>query len=298
MSLQEKFDSALALLNSHNDAIGGKEKTGFVNPERFLDCIKASGGTSEERLKGFSYEDILNCLPISANPIGVSIKPVPLAKDIAKVFRGKSEDEEKRPIGNKKADKMTLKELVENFDPEDLDNSVTKRLKEIAKDNKFIVYVSGRTLDIESTFKILKEIKDGFGGRDNIDADNQTKKVYKIGELPNFLADENPLYPSRKLRPDGTCDQTGRSWDGVPFNVRQLIRVAIDINELVVDIDSANNVIDMAISSDAFTKLRKRYRNSSVRFDELAETDDLPKLKVPIKKGGGHILNEGKKINW
>jgi hypothetical protein len=70
------------------------------------------------------------------------------------------------------------------------------------------------------------------------------------------------------------------------------------MNELDVNIDSANNVIDMAIGDDAFSKLRKRYRKCSVRFDELAETDSLPKLKVPMKKAEGHILNEGKKINW
>jgi hypothetical protein len=296
MSLQEKFDSALALVNSHNNAIG-ENKPGFVNPEQFIDCIKASGGTTEDRLKGFSYEDILNCLPSNTNPAGVTIKPIYLAKDIAKVFRDKVE-EEKRPVGNKKADRMTLKELIENFDPEDFDNAVAKRLREIVKDNKFIVYSSGRTVDIETTSKLLTEIKNGFGGLDNIDVKGQTKKVYKLGELPNFLADENPLYPNRKLRPDGTCDQTGRSWEDVPLNVRQLIRVAIDIDELDVNIDLANNVIDMAIADDAFNKLRKRYRNSAVRFDELAETDNLPKLKVPMKKGEGNIFNEGKKVNW
>jgi hypothetical protein len=297
MSLQEKFDSALALVTSHNTAIG-ENKPGFVNPEQFIDCIKASGGTTEDRLKGFSYEDILNCLPSSTNPAGVTIKPIYLAKDIAKVFRDKTTEEETRPIGNKKADRMTLKELVENFDPEDFNNAVAKRLREIVKDHKFVVFFSGRTVDSEATLKLLKEVKDGFGGRDDIDVNGQIKKVYKLGELPNFLADENPLYPGRKLRPDGTCDQTGRSWEDVPLNVRQLIRVAINMNELDVNINSANTTIDMAIGNTAFNNLRKIYRKSSVMFDELAESDNLPKLKVPMKRGEGHILNEGKKINW
>lgn len=283
MTLQEKFDAVLFLLKSHNDVIG-VNNPGFVDPDKFIANIKAIGGTNEEVLKGFSYEDIITCLPTS------SLKPVPLAKAVAKVFRDK---EEEKYVSSKKADKMTLRELVDSFDPEDCTNSVANRLGKISKSEPFVVFSSGRLVDAETTFKIIQEIKSGYSGRNDIDVNGVTKKVYKIGEYPDHFADENPLYKGRALRPDGTCDQTGRSWDGVGIEVRQFVRLALETGELAVNIETAHSILDIVVGSDALVKLRKRYRKSSTKFDELAQIGNLPKLKITLKKD---TFLEGKKV--
>lgn len=296
MSYNDRIEAALAAIQQHNEAVG-ENKPGYLNPDEFISKIKAYGGTSEDRLSAMMWEDILACMPGDS-------KPNMLAKDIAKIFRKSDQpapaNNEKRPVSGKKAEKMTLRELIEAFDPEDYSNPVGQRLNAITKGQPFIVYSDGRLVDVETTFKLATEIKSGYSGREDVDVNGAIKKVYRLGELPENYADENPLYRDRPLRPDGTCDQTGRSWEGVDLNIRQFVRVAMDTGELRVTHELAHDTMDMVMEADALKKLRQRYRKSAVEFDELAKTGDLPTLKIPLAGGseGGNPFDGGKKVMW
>lgn len=286
MSIQEMYDAALAVINEHNSVIG-QGKPGFIDPDKSLSSIKAAGGTTVDRLKSLSYEDILSCMPALYNNDGVTVKPIAIAKDIAKIFRGKEDAKvENRPVSAKKAEKMTLLELVQNYDPEE-DNLVSKRLKEVSRNEPFIVFSSGRTVDIDTTLKLLQEVKQGYEGRQNTDVNGEPKEVYVVGGLPDNFVDENPLYRNRPLRPDGTCDQTGRSWNGVDMKVRQLIRLAIETDELTVSIEKAHDVLDLVMSDSPWNKLVGRYRKAAVEFKRLEGMGKLPMLKLVLKKDKG-----------
>lgn len=301
MALQDKFDSALALVKEHNSVVGDG-KPGYIQPEAFIQNLKIAGGTTEERLKGFSYEDILSCMT-AANTNASIVKPTALAKDIAKLFRGKEEttSSEGKPISGKKADKMTLRELVEHYDPEE-ENAVTKRLKEISRGERFIVFSSGRSIDVDATFKLLQEVKQGFDGRRDYEVNGEIKEVHPIGSLPDNFVDENPLYKNRPLRPDGTCDQTGRSWEGVSTTIRQFVRIAMGTGEIDdINIDKAHSIIDMVVGDNALAKLRLRYRKAAIEFDKLQNIGNLPKLKLVLKKGAGTAtrpFDGAKKVQW
>jgi hypothetical protein len=301
MTVQEMFDAALAVVNEHNSVVG-QGNPGYLDPNQFQQCIKAAGGTTGDRLKSLSYEDILACMP-SAN----GVKPIALAKDIAKIFRGKenpTNTHEARPVSAKKADKMTLRELVEAYDPEESENPVGKRLKEISRGEKFIVFASGRTVDVESTVKLLQEVKQGYPGRDNYDVGGDIKEVHRVGDLPDNFVDENPLYRQRPLRPDGTCDQTNRSWNGVPMMVRQLIRVAMDTSSLKdISFERVHDIMDMVMDTAAFAKLSQRYPQATVEFKKLESIGKLPTLKLVLKveKGAGRSnrpFDNAKKVEW
>lgn len=304
MSLQEKFEAARVVLEQHNTILGGPEASGYVNADNFEKCIKLAGGTSEDRLKAMSYEDILQCLP--AVPAGGHpIKPVGLAKDIAKIFRGKEEtSHEARPVSAKKADKMNLRELVEAYDPEESENSVGKRLKDISRGEKFIVFAAGRTVDVETTYKLLQEVKQGYEGRENIEVGSEIKEVHAVGVLPDNFVDENPLYRGRPLRPDGTCDQTNRSWNGVSMKVRQFIRVAMDHGDLKnISFERVHDIMDMAMEGNVYEKLAKRYPGAAIEFNKLEGMGKLPTLKLVLKKGkeaGGanRPFDKAKKVSW
>lgn len=304
MSFNDRIQAAQAVIAEHNDAIGGNSKPGYVDPEQFISCIKATGGTSEERLAQLSHEDILECLPAINTPAGGAVKPRILAKAIASVFRKDSKTDptntdEKRPVSAKKADRMTPRELVEAFDAEDHNNAVGERLLSMSKGEPFVVFSSGRTVDVETTLKLLMEVKQGYKGRSDVDVGGAIKKVYRIGELPENYADENPLYRGRPLRPDGTCDQTGRSWEGVPLEVRQFVRVAMETGELKVTHEQAHNTLDMVMEPDALAKLRKRYRQSAIQFDELQKTGNLPTLKIELGGSEGNSpFADGKRVVW
>lgn len=298
MAIQDKFDAALALIKEHNDVIGGPEKPGYVDPDKFISCIKAAGGTTEDRLKNFNYEEITPCMPKTDG-----ITPLALVKDIAKIFRGKDAvvKEENRPISGKKADRMTRRELVECYDPTESDNAVGKRLREISKGEKFIVFSTGRTVDVDTTVKLLDEIKNNFPGRTDITVGEEIKPTYAVGEVPDNYVEENPLYRNRPLRPDGTCDQTGRSWAGIPLRTRQLIRVAMDIRLVDVNLELAHQIMDIALADDGFNKLRLRYRQAAVKFDEYDKEGTLPKLRLILGNkaaSGGGPFDNGKIVGF
>lgn len=307
MSYNDLIDAAVAAINQHNEAVG-EGKPGVLNSGDFFDCVKASGGTNEDRLAALSHEDLLACMPESTN----GVKPRVLAKEIANIFRNKTSEN----TTGKKVEKMTLEELLRAFDPEDHTNPVGVRLRQISKGEKFIVYSDGRVVHVESTLKLILEIKGGYNGRDDVNVNGVIKKVYRIGELPENYADENPLYKDRPLRPDGTCDQTGRSWEGVDLSIRQLVRLAMNEGELKVSHETAHNILDIAMEADGFKKLRSRYRKASIKFDELvAEAEragcsqrlrnsiaigNLPKLRIPLNPSSKEesVFSDGKRVVW
>ena len=323
MSFEDKLVSVRTLLQDHNDSIAGGSQSdvylpGQINIEKFLTCIKAIGGTTEDRLKSFSYEDILQCLPLvslqmedySADPNSkkcsgyrIDVKPTILAKEIAKIFRGKDNEQENcgfqfgdKVESGKKPKNMSFKELVESFNPEETTNSVGKRLSEIAGTEPFIVYESGRKIDVPTTLSLLEEIKQGYQGRTDITVKDQTKKVYKIGELPNNFADENPFYPGSALRPDGTCSHTGKFCGSIPLTVRQLIYLAVKSGELRVDNSTVHQIIDSLNGSGDFSKLGAIYRKAALQFADLSILGTLPQLKVILKKPG--VLSQGQKVTF
>lgn len=301
MSFTDRITAALAAIKEHNEALTDEKDR--LNGESFVNNLKKLGGTSEDRLSSLSHEDILECFPST-----LEIKPKILAKSLAKIFRGKEPDSTQigsvdlKLVSKKKADKMLLDELVANFDPEDYTNAVGTRLAEIAKGQPFIVYSTGRTVDPMVTLALLKEIKQGFAGRNDFTLNGEIVKVYAIGDLPENYVDENPLYPGRPLRPDGTCDQTGRSWQGVPLEVRQLIRVAIEMKELVINHEMAHTIMEIAIGINPMTALTSRYRKAAVKFSDLKKIGTLPKLQIALVGNGrsenGKSFPQGQKVVW
>lgn len=274
--LERLFDAALELLRSYN-----AQNEGAIKENEFLKKVKLMGGTSPEALKSFSFEDVAQALPEIEG-----IKPVILAKQIAKAWRdlSGSESPERRPISSRKADKLTTEELVAAYDPTDATNPVGERLKKISKGQPCIVFLTttSNDVDVARTLALVTEIKDGYEGRQIFEG----KQVYRVGEVPNRYADENPFYPNRPLRPDGTCDQLNRSWQGIDKSLRQFLRIAIDKHSLVISgnggRERAHDVLDIALRPDALVTFRSRYPEISLEFDRLEKTGQLPNLKIPL----------------
>jgi len=303
MSLDDRYGAVSTALQEHVRVLGEGNVNTF-DANEVLNNIKSLGGNLES-LKRLRYEDILECFPNT-----LKVKPILLAKQVTHLLR--NENEETTPakvyVSTKKADKMTVAELVAAFaaNLENLDSPVVKRLTEISKGFKFVVYQDDGSVNIDKTVEILKEIQKGYPGRDTVTVDGDVRAVYKITDLPDAFADENPLYPGRPLRPDGTCDQTGRSWAGIDLKIRQLVRLALESHELNVTenggLDRAHNLIDLCMDNDALKKLRVRYKQAAVRFDELVKLNKLPNLIMPLRlvKEGvfGGPFSDKKKVEF
>lgn len=293
MSVQQLFDSALALIEQHNTEIGAENPGGIKEPQNVVACLKATGATSEERLRGLSYEDILAVLPKSK--IGeTEIKPVALAKALANLFRGKQEPTVDKRLPHPTAvARMTLRELIERLDPIDFNSAVAKRLREdFIGAKRFIIFKEGRSIDVESTYKLADEIRQGYEELEKIVLDGDVKRIYRLGELPDNLVDENPFYVGRPLRSGEVCDQTNRSWAGVSQEIRQFIRVGVDRTRFEKQIDKVHDLLDFILGHgpEALQALRVRYADVALAFDELKAQNKLPSLRIP--------LNPGRPANW
>lgn len=273
MSYDSRIEDALSILNDHNSVIGSGNP-GFVETDKFLSDIKAAGGTSESALAMFSWEDL--------SKLGV---PMVLARQIGKSWRAGAQGEDSpKPISPKKVQSMTPRQLVEAFDPEEPTNPVARRLSAISNNEPFIVFSSGRVVDVDTTHSLLMEIKQsGMKGRDVFNG----KRVYSIGELPDDFTDENPLFPGRALRPiDESCDVTDMSWKGITLETRQFVRYLRDEGRLDTKRPAACDLIEMLSEPDGVDRLRRRYKVEAVAFDELKANNpgNLPSLKVPVSR--------------
>ena len=313
MSIQVLFDAACSAIKQHNEVVG-EGSPAFVDPDEFINALKISGYTSFEVLSKLSFEKFTACLPTVE--IRGEKKPMSgLAEVIGKAIRlvtkvDETKEEVKSNPGAKKVRNMTLRQLVECYHPEEPNNEVGKRLAEISKGQPFVVFETGRIINIEATYKLLEELKQGYPPRQFYTVKGIPQEVQPLGYIPDNYAEENPLYPNRPLRPDGTCDQTNRSWAGVAQEVKQFLRVGLDIGDIKIDsLEKAHYLMDLALNnSDPMNQLRGRYNPTSIQFDKLVKEGKLPTLKISLilpkaeKSNGGakrtSPFDSGKQVQW
>jgi len=264
MSYDDKVAKTQAIIQSHNNV--SKKKIEF---ETFLANLQEAGGTTDEALKMCTWEDL--------EKFGL---PTLIAKQVAAAFR--SREEERKVISEKKTQAMTARELLDHYDPRNWDSFVGKRLKEISAGKRCLVYTEDGALNLETSAKLVDELRDNYPERNEILISDRPYKVYKVGERPDQFAFENPLFPGTLLRPDETCSSTNRSWSGVSEVVRVLLHIAVTkTKELrISDVDSAHTAIDLATSEGAEGKIRRRYIKSSLMYDELKARGGLPTLRL------------------
>ncbi|GAG41499.1 unnamed protein product, partial [marine sediment metagenome] len=140
------------------------------------------------------------------------------------------------------------------------------------------------SVNVDKSAELIGDIQNDLPELEKVLIDGVPKQIFKIGERTDNYADENPIYPGRVLRSGGTCDQTGRSWDGVSTVIRQLLHIAVtETSELAIrSLDDAHNALDKAVSSDAEKIIRSRYQEASIYFDECLKTGELPVLKIAL----------------
>lgn len=292
MTLQDKMQAVTVLLEAHNALMKDELK---VDIEKFKTNLALIGATSEERCKSLSHEDILECLPSFDG-----VKPRLLAKDLAKIFRDKEEVKPAAIITDNKVKYMLNRQLIEAYSPSSASDAVSERLSKLTNNKAFIVFNNDGSVDIDTSLKLFEELLSGYSERDFISVNNEVKSIYKVGEKINNDGDENPIYIGRLLRPDGTCDQTGRSYAGVPLNVKQLISLIISNGDSAKDINSAHQIIDLAIAPAAFGVLKTRYPKSALKFAKLEKENKLPSLKLSLSEVSkkNNLLSSGRVVKF
>jgi hypothetical protein len=273
MSYDSKIQSARQIVDAHNENVDNLKKVDF---DHFLGELKDNGGTSEETLQVCSWEDL--------QAYGL---PRLLARKVAELFRAKNEVDSSTKsvyVSDKKAQMMTITELLERYNPRDLKNAIGKRLEEISNGKRCIIFNNNGRVNTEASEALINDLIDGHEELLNTFVNGIPVLVYRVGERPDSYVDENPIYPGRALRSGENCDQTGRSWNGVSHVARQLLYIArTQTNELKINsLDEAHNALDKAMRDDAEKIIRQRYPKASLKHEELSSLGKLPTLKLKI----------------
>ena len=270
MSYDSKIQAARKVIDEHNANADNQ-----INFEEFIKKLTDLGGSSEEALKAASWDDLQEC--------GV---PKIMARRLTYLFRQDSGNGGSKStyISEKKASALSFKELVERYNSKDVKNPVGKRLKDLSDGKKFIIFDDNGRVIVDETVKLLEDLINGLEEVSTAFVSGRPFPVYAVGERASAYAEENPLYPKRPLRSNETCDQTGRSWQGVDITIRQLLYLAISTDELVIStVGDANDVIDrVLIKGCTLDSLRSRYPEASKQFDEASKTGQLPLLKIKL----------------
>lgn len=276
MSYDSKIQFVHETIDAHNSTVDDSLKIDF---DKLMENLRKLGATTDATLKGLTHEDL-------KNECGL---PVAIARTVAHHFRKDSNgstDGKSAYVSDKKVKLLSHRALLERYSPKDKKSPVAKWLKELSDGKAFIVFNKNNRVNVEESLKLLNDIMDDLPELTTTHVEGVPVPVYKVGERPDFYLDENPLYPEEALRSGETCPHTGRSWTGIPLEVRQLLYLALD-EELVVETPSdAIDAINRAIDAKGSTKeLRGRYPQASLKFDELSNVGQLPLLKVRIGSG-------------
>lgn len=274
MSYDEKIQVARKVIEDHNE-VADEE----INFEEFIRKLRSLGGSSEDALKAASWEDLQEC--------GL---PRIMARRLTHVFRKDTDGSSGKStyISEKKVMSLSHRELIERYNPKDVKNPVGKRLKDLSDGKKFVVFDENNKVIVNETVKLLEDIMNGMPQLLTAFVNNRPLQVYFIGERPDFYVEENPIYPNRPLRSNEACDQTGRSWQGVPIDVRQLLYLAVSTSELsLYTVAHAHDVLDAVLLKEfSIDKFRARYPIASKTFDAKSKTGQLPLLKIKIGEVG------------
>lgn len=269
MTYQQKLEEARAFLTQHNSQI--PDQKGKILVEKFFDSLVAAGGTNDSTLSQCTWEDLQD--------FGL---PKLLARQVATIFRAKDgAKEEKQVFKKSRVEAMTVSELVTHYDPRDRSSLVFGRLQQLVGSRRFVVFGGDGKVNVTATVQNANELLDDYPEREHVVVDNEPCKTYKLGERPDQAFDENPLYPGRVLRPNGDCDQTNRSWAGVPLNVKQIVYLAVKNGEIKINsINDAHTVIDLVLTEDSKVRVSTRFVKSAAKLKELTTQGQAPILKI------------------
>jgi len=276
MVITDRLASARRILEAHNTKSENK-----VDIEGFFKKLADMGGTTEDALSEATWEDLQDC--------GA---PRILARRIAAVFRNDEKDsqgdqthaplqkviiEDNDPV--KRAQRLTPKELIAEYDPQHPKNATGERLKELAEGRKFLVFQESGEIDVLASSQLFDELDD-FGERDDFTVQGVPRKVYKVGDRPGRTVNEHPLFPGVPLRTNG-CSEADCNWGEVPLKVRQIYRLAVNIGELDPSDFREVDLHREASTSDE-TDILKIYRKAAVKYQELEGVSKLPSLKMTL----------------
>jgi len=194
-------------------------------------------------------------------------------------------------------------ELLEYYHPEQPNHPITIALKKVFGDKKVIAYKSDSSVvDIEATSNYITDLAQGFPEQETIDSDGMLVRLYAIGQIPNQIIEEDPLFEGSPLK-RGRSIVNRINWENVQLSIRQFCRIIVARNDL--DVSNRFNLTEfmrlVKLDSDDFNKnlhpnglmpnLREVYPEAYLEYRELAQKNELPKLTMTMDQSNSKKQN-------
>ncbi len=164
--------------------------------------------------------------------------------------------------------------LIKMYNP-DASTEICEELKRRSKDRPFIVFNDQEEVDIEGTLQLLRVAR-RQETPGTFPIKSKLYRTYRVGEFPMLWVEECPMHKGTFLA-DGYCEECGFSWKEISMEDRIWARIA---TERGISLNAFSD-------AESLVKHVKRLPKVMLAHDELAASDDLPKLRHRMSRGGG-----------
>lgn len=130
---------------------------------------------------------------------------------------------------------------------------------------------------IEETINYITDLETGYPSESHVEVDGEPVKLCLVGQVPNQLVDEDPLYVGSPLKRERSVNNY-LNWTGITYEVRAFFRVLLTRNEINVN----NRVETAQLIRKSMDELKAIFPQAYIAWSELKQRDELPKLHLTI----------------
>ena len=265
--------------------------------EKLIEVLQAIGVEPEDYPDEdiFRFNDFQAVLP--SGPIAKARKAYKILREggtsgVTGVGLRDARAETLKALGVKtKIENIAVAQLLEIYDPTLASDPVTAELKRRYKDDAVIAFRSDGKVAVAETAQYLADLEQAFPPCTTLNVDGQLVRLQMVGQKPDTMIDEDPLFPGSPLRNNYSI-VNHRNWIRVTRVNRQFCRIVVERGE----IDTSNNeavlrLIERATGgagndeSCPLATLCDAYPEAELEFRERKQRDELPKLKMVLGEG-------------
>lgn len=174
-------------------------------------------------------------------------------------------------------DDLSYEQLIPLYKPNQK-NTIFSALQKRFGDKPIIVFKpDSNEVAVEETINYITDLEDGYKEEDSYEVNGELCKIYPVGQLPNQLVNEDPLYEGNPLKRERSMFNRV-NWTGISTEIRQFLRILRDRREINPDDRQSTN----QLVKSSFEELKKLYPETYLTFKELKKQGDLPKLLITI----------------
>ena len=123
------------------------------------------------------------------------------------------------------------------------------------------------------------------------DVDGTLVRIYPVGQIPNQLIEEDPLFSGNPLK-RGRSIVNRLNWSNIDEGIRQFCRIVVERNDIdLSDRLAVRELLKLAMRG--FASLKDVYPEADLEYRERKESNELPNLQLTIQDSGQGVCRQG-----